>query len=81
MMQMYEKEYVDKLLAVYEAAKVVCSEGVQHHWAAMNTLSSVVDAVQTRQCKHPKNMLLNPNTGMLHCPDCNENIPAEQGQD
>jgi len=36
-----------ELLAVYEAALVVCSEGAQHHWEAMNTLSSAVnDLVQ-----------------------------------
>ena len=43
-----------KLLAVYEAAHVVVSEGVQHHmcglWEAMNTLSTVVnDLVSTGQ--------------------------------
>ncbi len=27
-------------------------------------------------CTHPKNMLINPSTGMLHCPDCNEDVPV-----
>ena len=37
------RDTMEKLLAVYEAAHVVVSEGVQHHWEAMNTLSTVVN--------------------------------------
>ena len=41
---------VGPLLVVYEAALVVCSEGVQHHWEAMNVLSVAVNnAVQTTE--------------------------------
>lgn len=43
---------LENLLAVYEAAHIVVSEGVQHHWEAMNTLSTAVnDLVSTGQEK------------------------------
>ncbi len=53
--------------------------GSKDHAKSSELLRRYERVSEERPCEHKGNMLLNPNTGMLHCPKCNTAVPVSEG--